>query len=89
MNALGDREQWRVCALNAYRWAWADGPPYVHWYELERSRALLRELGEPEPQLPPFDPSRVKPIPYEQEIRAAIAELKAEREARAGDGTIA
>jgi hypothetical protein len=76
---LGDREQARICALNAYRWAWGEGPPYIHWYSLERSRALLRELGEPEPQLPPFDPSKVKPIPYEAEIRAAIARLKAEK----------
>jgi hypothetical protein len=76
---LGDREQARTCALNAYRWAWGEGPPYIHWYELERSRALLKELGEPEPQLPPFDPSKVKPIPYEAEIRAVIARLKAEK----------
>src|SRR5262249_43146746 len=79
---LGDREQARICALNAYRWAWGDGPPYIHWYYLERSKALLRELGEPEPQLPPFDPSKVKPIPYEAVIRAVIARLKAEKEAQ-------
>jgi hypothetical protein len=84
---LGEREQARTCALNGYRWAWGEGPPYIHWYELERSRALLRELGEPEPQLPPFDPSKVKPIPYEAEIRAAIAKLKAEKEARAKKDT--
>ena len=64
---LGDREQVRTCALNAYKSAWGQGPPYILWYELERSRALLKELGEPEPQLPPFDPSKVKPIPFEQE----------------------
>jgi hypothetical protein len=86
---LGDREQARTCTLNACRWAWGEGPPYIHWYELERSRALLRELGEPEPQLPPFDPSKVKPIPYEAEIRAAIAKLKAKNEAQSSeDGEI-
>jgi hypothetical protein len=79
---LGDRDQARTCALNAYRWAWGEGPPYIMWYDLERSRALLRELGEPEPQLPPFDASKVKPIPYEAEIRAAIAKLKAEKAAK-------
>jgi tetratricopeptide (TPR) repeat protein len=77
--ALGEREQARKCALNAYRWAWGEGPPYIHWYYLERSRALLKQLGEPEPKLPPFDPSKVQPIPYEKEIRAAIERLKAER----------
>ncbi|MBI3824360.1 MAG: hypothetical protein HY289_16970, partial [Planctomycetes bacterium] len=80
---LGDREQARTCALNGYRWAWGEGPPYIHWYELERSKAILKELGEPEPTLPPFDASKVKPIPHEAEIRAAIAKLKAEKEARA------
>jgi tetratricopeptide (TPR) repeat protein len=80
---LGDREQARTCALNCYRWAWGEGSPYIMWYDLERGRTLLRELGEPEPQLPPFDPSKVKPIPYEAEIRAAIATLKAEKEAQA------
>ncbi len=39
--ALGDYDQARVCALNAYRWAWGEGPPYIRWYELERSRAPL------------------------------------------------
>jgi hypothetical protein len=79
---LGDREQARTCALNGYRWAWGEGPPHISWYELERSRALLRELGEREPQLPRFDPSKMKPIPYEAEIRAAIAKLKAAKESR-------
>jgi tetratricopeptide (TPR) repeat protein len=74
---LGDREQARTCALNAYRVAWGEGPPYIRWYELERSKALLRELGEPEPQLPPFDPTKVKPIPFEREIREAIRKLSA------------
>ena len=82
---LGDTAQARTCALNAYRGAWGEGPPYIHWYYLERSRALLRELGEPEPQLPPFDPSKVPPIPYEKEIRAAIAKLRAEKAQREQD----
>ncbi len=48
---LGDHEQARACALNAYRWAWGEGPPYgppyTNSYYLERSRGLLRQLGEP------------------------------------------
>jgi len=77
---LGDCDQARECALNGYRRAWGEGPPYIHWYDLERSRALLHQLGEPEPQLPPFDPSKVPPIPFEKEIRAAIERLQAERD---------
>jgi tetratricopeptide (TPR) repeat protein len=82
---LGERDQARACALNAYRRAWGEGPPYIHWYELERSQTLLRQLGEPEPQLPPFDPSRVPPIPWEQDIRAVIQRLRAEREKQQKD----
>jgi hypothetical protein len=73
---LGDGDQARACALNAYRRAWGEGPPHIYWYDLERSRALLRQLGEPEPQLPSFDPSKVPPIPFEKEIRAAITRLR-------------
>src|SRR5262249_22960695 len=71
---LGDREQARAHALQAYRHAWADGPPHVWWWALKRTRAVLTELSEPEPVLPPFDPSRVEPVPYEDEIRILIAE---------------
>jgi hypothetical protein len=88
--ALGDREEWLACTLNAYTWAWGEGPPYIHWYTLKRSRELLAELGHPEPKLPDFDPTKVKPIPYEKEIRAAIERLKAEkaeREKKAAEGT--
>jgi tetratricopeptide (TPR) repeat protein len=77
---LGDLPQARKCALNAYKWAWGEGPPYIEWYYLQRSKQLLTELGEPIPDLPPFDPSKVPPIPHEERIRAAIAELKAERD---------
>lgn len=73
---LGDGEQARTCALNAYRWAWGEGPPFIHWYYLQRSRALLRELDEPEPQLQSFDSRKLNPIPYEAEISAAIAQLR-------------
>jgi len=77
---LGDRDLARTCTLNAYRRAWGEGPPYINWYNLKRSRALLRQLGEPEPQLPSFDPSKVPRVPFEKEIRAVIAKLKAEKE---------
>jgi len=40
----------------------------------------LRQLGEPESQLPAFDPSKVTLIPYENEIRAGIKRLRAERD---------
>jgi tetratricopeptide (TPR) repeat protein len=77
--ALGDHAQARALALQAYSLAWADGPPYIHHYYLNRCRELLARLGEPEPQLPPFDPAKVEPIPFEAEIRAVIKKLKAKR----------
>jgi hypothetical protein len=59
----------------AYREAWADGPPYAFYHELNRIRTVLPTLGLPEPQLPSFDPARVSPPPNEAEIRTFIAEL--------------
>lgn len=80
--ALGEREKAREAIHKAYKWAWADGPPHIHWYALKRCREIMAELGEPEPTLPPFDPSKVEPIPYEAEIRAVIERLKAEKAAK-------
>jgi hypothetical protein len=53
-------------------------PPASGPYDLKRCRDLLTELGEAEPQLPPFDPTKVEPIPYEAEIGALIEELRKE-----------
>jgi tetratricopeptide (TPR) repeat protein len=75
--ALGDHDQARRHLRLAYAPAWADGPPHVHWYDLQRCRELMAALDEPEPQLPPFDPAKVEPVPYEAEIRTLIEELRA------------
>ncbi len=74
--ALGEPERARESVREAYKLAWDDGPPYAyHWY-LERCREILKQLGEPEPQLPPFDPAKVEKLPHEDEILAAIEKLK-------------
>ena len=52
-----------------------DGPPHSHWYELKRCREIMAELSEPDPKLPPFDPSTIKLIPHEAEIRVFIVEF--------------
>jgi hypothetical protein len=80
-HALGDREQAAEHALAAYRWAWADGPPYVDSYELARATALLEQLRVPIPELPAYDPAGELPLPFEDEIRAAIVKVRAERAA--------
>lgn len=73
---VGAAERAREHILVGYEWAWAEGPPYAYWWELEQCRAVLTRLGEPEPQLPPVDPAAAEPLPYEAEIRRLIAELK-------------
>lgn len=85
--AAGDRARARVQALDEHRWAWADGEPYVRRFALDRARQLLAELGEPEPQLPPYDPARFRRFAWQDEVEAAIAEIetkKAERDAKKG-----
>lgn len=77
--AIGDHEQAIHHALKAYRWAWADGEPYVHRYELDKSRELLEKLGEPIPDLPPYDPAKDPKLPWEDEVAAAIEKLRAEK----------
>ncbi len=81
--AIGDREQAKKHALAAYRRAWADGEPFVHRYELNKSRALLEQLGAEIPNLPPYDPAKDEKLPWEDAVVAAIEELRAEKAAEA------
>jgi tetratricopeptide (TPR) repeat protein len=50
-------------AGKAYRLAWCDGPPFAYHWGLEKARALLKELGAGEPELPAFDASKFEPMP--------------------------
>jgi len=74
--AIDDREQARKYAVEAYRWAWSDGEPYVHRYSLNKARALLEQLGVEIPALPPYDPARDEKLPWEDEVAAAIKKLR-------------
>ncbi len=80
--AIGEGDQARHHALAAYKWAWADGEPYVHRFELTKTTELLEEMGVPIPELPPYDPAKDEPFPWEADVRAAIERLRAEKEAR-------
>ena len=80
---LGDRDRAVEHALRAHRWAVADGEPYVRRYELDRTRALLAGLGADLPEVPRHDPAKTPPYPWEADVRAFIAKLRAEREAEA------
>lgn len=79
---IGDFEQAAKYALAAYKWAWADGEPYVRRYELDKATELLRELNIPIPDLPPYDPAKDEPFPWEADVRKAIEKLRAEKEAK-------
>jgi tetratricopeptide (TPR) repeat protein len=74
--ALGDLEKARRYILPAYKRAWADGEPYSLWCLLQRCRKVLQALGEPEPQLPKFDPANFPPLPYEAKVLEYIERLR-------------
>jgi len=80
--AIGDRVQATRHALAAYQWAWADGEPYVYRYELNKARALLEKLGAEIPNLPPYDAAKDEKLPWEDDVAAAIAKLRAEKEGK-------
>jgi len=50
-------------AMKAYRLAWCDGPPFAYHWGLEKAKQHLKELGAPEPEMPPFDESKFEPMP--------------------------
>jgi tetratricopeptide (TPR) repeat protein len=75
---LGRREDALTHASDAYRLAWADGPPNGLFWDLRNARELLEAMGEQVPDLPTIDAAGVR-IPLESEIHALIAELAAKR----------
>jgi hypothetical protein len=82
--AMGDREQAKEYATAAYKWAWADGEPYVQRYWLNKARALLEKLGAAIPKLPRYDAARDGKFPFEDEVAVAIEKLRAKKEAEKG-----
>lgn len=59
----GRRDRAVEAVTKAYRKAWCDGPPFAYHSGLRDARAILAELGAPEPELPPFDESKFEPMP--------------------------
>ena len=85
--ALGETGKAREHALAGYKKAWGEGPPYHNHWDLVDCRKVLAAVGEPEPQLPPFDPSKVKVFDFEPAVERLIEEkmaAKARREAGRG-----
>jgi tetratricopeptide (TPR) repeat protein len=79
--AIGDLGEAKKHAIEAYKYAWADGEPYVRRYELNKSRALLEQLSVPIPDVPPYDPAKDEKLPWEDELVAAVEKLRAEKSA--------
>jgi hypothetical protein len=77
--SLGESVEAQRQIVQAYQEAWAEGPPHSFFLELSRARVVLTAQNLSEPQLPPFNPAQVPPVPYETEIRAFISELEADR----------
>jgi len=80
--ALGELNQAKHHALAAYTLSWADGEPYVFRYGLTKATELLHELGVPLPNLPPYDPAKDEPFPWEADLRAFIATCRADQAAK-------
>ncbi|MDX8030082.1 DUF4062 domain-containing protein [Lentzea sp. BCCO 10_0856] len=73
---IGDADKARDHALAAYRWAWAEGEPYVRALDLERAKRLLAKLDVPVPVLPPYDPANDPELPVEAVVRAFLKSLR-------------
>jgi hypothetical protein len=76
---LGDTTRATMHAQAAYRWAWADGEPYVRRFELTQAAATLRALGAPTPAIPK---QRRAPHPIERWLGPAaevIARVRAQK----------
>jgi len=81
LKELGRRAEAVTHARKAYRQAWGEGPPYCRHWDLLDVKALLAELGEPEPELPVSDETTWQ-VPFEAEIRAFISEYRKQKGGR-------
>jgi tetratricopeptide (TPR) repeat protein len=76
---LGDRTKARLHALAGYKQAWGEGPPYHDHWGMEDCRKVLAAIGESEPMLPAFNPSKVEPFDFEPEVERLIVKVLAEK----------
>jgi hypothetical protein len=59
----GNRDASVEAALEAYREAWCDGPPFAYHSALKVAKEQLAAFGASEPELPPFDQSKFEQMP--------------------------
>ncbi|MEM8999868.1 MAG: DUF4062 domain-containing protein [Bacteroidota bacterium] len=77
--AIGEEQKAKLHAHKAYKWAWADGEPFVVYNKLHKARTILEKLGEDVPVLPPYDAHNDKKLPFEDKLLEAIAKLRIEK----------
>ena len=75
--AIGDGERAKTLALEAYRYAWSDGDPFVARWPLNKSRSLLNQIGVEVPNLPSYDPTKDQQEAWEESVSGAVEELRA------------
>jgi hypothetical protein len=80
--AICDPDQAKLHALAAYRWAWADGEPYVRRYELTKTTELLQQMNVPISELPTYDPARDEPFPGKKTFAAPSRDCVPKRKQR-------
>lgn len=73
----GEQDRALAAAMHAFRDAHEPGEPYVWRWLADNARALLAELGELPPDIPPYDPAADASYPWEDEVRALIDKLEA------------
>lgn len=73
---IGNHIEARKHAIAAYRWAWADGEPFVRRSELNKTQKLITKLGEESPVLKPYDSAVMAKFDYEEDITHAIQQLR-------------
>lgn len=80
--AIGDIPKATTHALAFYEWAWADGEPYVNRYDLTKATELLKAMDIPVPNLPAYNGRGDNSVPLEADVRAAIAKIRGEAQAK-------
>lgn len=77
--AIGNLDRARTHAILAYKWAWADGMPFVRHSELAKAQSLLNQLDVPVPSLPDYDPTVDKEHDWEHDLEVVLNKLIAAR----------
>lgn len=74
--AIGNHERAVTHAIAAYKWAWADGMPFVRHSELTKALSLLNQLGVPVPRLPNYDPRVDQESDWECDVELILNKLQ-------------